>query len=92
VACGSLSFSAAWPARLQPVSILGAPAPGAPLDPSPVLPNGVVICGGVGYVPDMNSGQVRTFDPASGALGAPVEVCPNGPFGFSYVADVACAP
>lgn len=92
VACGSLSFPDAWPARLLPVSLAAAPAPGAALDPSPLVPNGVVICGGVGYVPDMNSGKVRTFDPASGAFGSPVDLCPNGPFGFSYVADVACTP
>jgi hypothetical protein len=94
VACGSLSFAADWPARLLPVSLATAPAPGAPIDPSPVIPNGVVICGGVGYVPDMSSGLVRTFDPATGAFGEPVEVCPlsGGPFPFAYVADVACTP
>lgn len=92
VACGSLSFSAAWPARLLPVSVAAAPSVGAALDPSPVIPNGVVICGGVGYVPDMASGLVRTFDPASGAFAPPVTACPVGPFGFAYVSDVACTP
>lgn len=92
VACGSLSFSTAWPARLLPVTLTGAPAPGTALDPSPVIPNGVVICGGVGYVPDMNSGLVRRFDPASGAFEAPVGACPVGPFGFAYVSDLVCTP
>jgi len=92
VACGSLSFPAAWPARLVPVSIAAAPAVGTALDPSPVIPSGVVICGGVGYVPDMNSGLVRRFDPASGAFEPPVTACPVGPYGFAYVSDLVCTP
>ncbi len=92
VACGSLSFSSAWPARLLPVSIAGAPAAGAALDPSPVIPNGVVICGGVGYVPDMASGLVRRFDLSTGTFEPPVEVCPVGPFDFAYVSDLVCTP
>lgn len=92
VACGSLSFSDAWPARLLPVSTGGAPAVGVALDPSPVIPNGVVICGGVGYVPDMASGLVRRFDLTTGAFEPAVEVCPVGPFGFAYVSDLVCTP
>ncbi|MBK9516652.1 MAG: hypothetical protein IPO09_04705 [Anaeromyxobacter sp.] len=94
VACGSLSFAAAWPPRLQPVSLAGAPALEPALDPSPVVPNGVVICGGVGYVPDMATGAVRRFDVGTGAFEPPVEVCPlsGGQFPFAYVSDLVCAP
>jgi len=92
VGCGNYAFTSAWPGRIVPVALGPSPAVGAAVDTGPVVPNGVVICGDVGYVPGMTSGQARTFDPATGALGAPVTACRPGPFGFEYVADLICTP
>jgi hypothetical protein len=92
IACGALSFPTAWPGRVLPVEIGGTPTVGVALDPSPVVPNAIVFCGGVGYLPGMSNGLVGRFDPVTGAFGAPADVCPVGPYGFSYVADLACTP
>ncbi|MBI5067895.1 MAG: hypothetical protein HZB56_06620 [Deltaproteobacteria bacterium] len=98
VSCGSFGYSAAWPGRLVPVSIAGAPAVGSAVSTGDVLPNGISICGGRAYLGDMASGKVLPFDLAARAAGTAVEVCPlNAPpgppdFGYAYVADVACAP
>ncbi len=91
VACGSFSYAADWPGRVVPVELSGAaPAVGAAVDVSAVVPNGVAFCGGQGYVPDQASGKVLRFDPSTGLAEAPVDLCPVQ--GFAYVADLACAP
>ena len=94
VACGSLSFSADWPGAVVPVDLASGSVRTAPatVATGAVVPAGVVICGGTGYVTDMASGKVLPFAPASGVAGAPVAVCPVGPFGSAWVSDLACAP
>jgi hypothetical protein len=96
VACGSLSFGGEWPGRVVPVDLRTgtAPRPTPPLAVATgaIVPAGVVVCGGSGYVPDMASGQVLRFDSLTGVAGTPVAVCPDGPYGFAWVSDLACAP
>ncbi len=91
VACGSFSYSVAWPGRLVPVP-LDAPAPGEALDASAVVPGKLAFCGGLGYLTDQATGSVLRFDPAALTVGAPVGVCPNSSYGFAWAADVACGP
>jgi hypothetical protein len=90
VACGSYTYSVAWPGAVVPVTLGATPAVGAAVDVSAVIPNGVTLCGGKGYVPDMATGAVLRFDPSAGTAEPPVAVCPS--IGYAYVQDVACAP
>jgi hypothetical protein len=92
VGCGSLSFPSLAPGVLVPVDLSsGTPTVGAAIEIAPVVPSAVAFCAGVGYVADQASGAVVRFDPEAGTTSAPVEVCPTGPFGFTAVADLACA-
>jgi hypothetical protein len=92
VACGSFSFPDLAPGRVVPVDVAGAPLPGAALDASAVVPGGLAFCGAFGYVTDQASGTVLRFDPAGAAPDLTVAVCPTGPFGYAWAADLACAP
>ena len=93
VACGSYSFATAYPGVVVPVDFSGStPAVGTAVDASAVVPGGLAICGGLGYVTDQASGAVLRFDPGTGAADAPVTVCPISPgnYGYAYAADIAC--
>lgn len=94
VACGSFSFSAAWPGRLVPVELGSSPVVGSAVATGAVVPNGIRFCGSAGYIPDMLTGAVLPFDPAARTTGVGVDVCPlsGPPFPFAYAADVLCAP
>jgi DNA-binding beta-propeller fold protein YncE len=79
---------------ILPVEIAADPVPGS-LRALPLgSPGNVAFCGGTGYVTDLWSGKVVSFDPADAASSAALEVCPLSPgeFGFAWAADVACAP
>jgi hypothetical protein len=92
VGCGSLSFPDLAPGTLVPVDLSsGAPSVGAAIDVAPVVPGALAFCAGIGYVADQASGTVLTFDPDAGTTLSAVTVCPTGPFGFTAVADIACA-
>lgn len=56
-------------------------------------PGNLAFCGGIGYVTDQWSGSVLRFDPTGAAEVATASVCPisEGPFGYAWAADVACA-
>jgi hypothetical protein len=75
-----------------------APAPEAAVRPIAELglgaPGNLAFCDGMGYVTDQWSGSVLRFDPTGVAAPATTSVCPasEGPFGFAWAADVACAP
>lgn len=90
VACGSFSFPAAAPSRIIPVDLGNPQAPvvQASVDASGIVPGGLAICGGLGYVTDQASGAVMRFDPSTRAAEAPVTVCPTQFFAFA--SDVAC--
>jgi hypothetical protein len=70
-------------AAVRPVADLGLGAPG-----------NLAFCGGMGYVTDLWSGSVLRFDPTGAAAPSTTSVCPvsEGPFGYAWAADVACAP
>jgi hypothetical protein len=92
VGCGSLSFPEIAPGTLVPVELSsGTPVVGAAIDVAPVVPGALAFCAGIGYVADQASGTVLTFDPDAGTTLSAVTVCPTGPFGFTAVADIACA-
>jgi hypothetical protein len=92
VACGSLSFPDLAPGVLVPIELSGAaPAIGAPIDVSTVVPGRLAFCAGMGYLADQSSGAVVRFDPAAGTADAPVDVCPSGLY-WTAVSDIACAP
>jgi DNA-binding beta-propeller fold protein YncE len=75
-----------------------APAPEAAVRPIADLglgaPGNLAFCGGMGYVTDLWSGTVLRFDPTGAAAPSTISVCPasEGPFGYAWAADVACAP
>jgi hypothetical protein len=92
VACGSFGYPDLAPPALLPVELAAvAPAPGAALPVPGIVPGKLAFCAGVGYVTDQGSGAVVRFDPATRSVSPPAVVCPTGPFGFAWAADIACA-
>jgi DNA-binding beta-propeller fold protein YncE len=89
VACGSFTFRADAPGSVVPVDLSGpSPVVGARVDASAIVPGGLALCGGKGYVTDQASGTVLRFDPATGLVDASETVCPT--VYFAWAADVAC--
>jgi hypothetical protein len=89
VACGSFGFPMDAPGAVVPVSLGGAvPVVGPKIDVSSIVPGGLAICGGMGYVTDQASGTVLRFDPRTGQVDPPVTVCPT--VTFAWASDVAC--
>jgi hypothetical protein len=92
VACGSFSFPTDAPGTIVPVDVSGAPAVGAAVDATSIVPGNLAVCGGRGYVTDQSSGKVLPFDPATGATGGATEVCPVNPdTHFAWASDIACS-
>lgn len=93
VTCGATFYPDLAPGAMVSLDLTVSPlAPGEPIALAPFVPGKLAFCGGVGYVGDQASGDVRRFDPSTGTFEDPVKVCPDGPFGFTTVSDVACAP
>jgi len=89
VACGSYGFRTEAPGAVLPVDLAGAtPVPGAEIDLSSIVPGGLAICGGMGYVTDQASGDVVRFDASTGQVDLTSTVCPT--VYFAWAADVAC--
>ncbi|HET6439465.1 MAG TPA: MXAN_6577-like cysteine-rich protein [Anaeromyxobacter sp.] len=90
VVCGSFTFRSEAPGTVVSIDLSGpAPVLGIQVDASAVVPGGLAICGGMGYVTDQASGMVLRFDPGSGLADAPVTVCPSVK-SFAWAADLAC--
>ncbi len=79
---------------IVPVDLSGeAPAVGAPVSTLGLGgPWNIAFCRGMGYVTDSWSGTLLRFDPSGASSSATAVVCPNGPSGWAFAADVACAP
>ena len=78
-----------------PVTItIGAPAVGDAIPtPTGVVPGNVAVCRGTGYVTDLFSGSVVSFDTVTRKTTGSAEICPTDPTaGFAFAADVACQP
>lgn len=90
ISCGSFGFRTEAPGAVVPVDLSGAtPVVGTALDLSGIVPGGLAICGGMGYVTDQGSGAVLRFNTTTRHVDAPVTVCPT--VYFAWAADVACS-
>jgi DNA-binding beta-propeller fold protein YncE len=86
VACGGSG-------KLLPVDVSGvAPAVGLPIPSQLIGPGNIAFCAGMGYVTDQWSGTVERFDPQGGGESVTAELCPTSSAGWSWAADLACAP
>jgi hypothetical protein len=89
IACGSYSFSDLAPGAVLPVDLSGpTPQPGTAIALTSIVPGGLAICGGMGYVTDQASGGVIRFDTTTRVAESPVTVCPT--VNWAWAADVAC--
>lgn len=86
-----VSCAAFGAAGLLPVDVSGAPAPGSVVATTLGAPGNVAFCGGMGFVTDQWSGDVLRFDPSGVTAPATRTICPNGPQGWAWAADVLCA-
>lgn len=79
--------------NVLPVDVSGpAPVVGTPIGTGLWCPWSIAFCRGMGYVTDACKGDVFRFDPTGATSNVTETVCPTGPAGWAYTADVACAP
>jgi hypothetical protein len=79
--------------KLLSVDVSGeTPVVGAAIASSFAGPGNIAFCGGMGYVTDQWSGTVERFDPLGGEQPSTAVLCPTSAAGWSWAADVACAP
>jgi hypothetical protein len=89
VACGSFTFQEIAPGAVVPVDLSGpSPVVGTPIDVSTIVPGGLAICSGKGYVTDQASGQVLRFDTTTGVVEITETICPT--VYYAWASDVAC--
>jgi sugar lactone lactonase YvrE len=93
VSCGAVFYPDVAPGAMVTIDLTQPTlAVSEPIALAPFVPGKVAFCGGVGYVGDQGTGDVRRFDPAARTFEDPLAVCPTGPYGYTTVSDVACAP
>jgi hypothetical protein len=90
IACGSFTFKTTAPGAIVPVDLSGStPVVGTAVDVSAIVPGGLAVCSGKGYVTDQASGMVIRFDTTTGLVDISDQtICPT--VYFAWAADVAC--
>jgi hypothetical protein len=92
VSCGAYCFPEVAPGALVQVDLAGGdPAVGVPLPLGATIAGRIAFCAGQGYVTDQRkTGAVVRFDPSTGIVEPPVELCGADVNGNALAADIVC--